>query len=184
MAAMNRVPLGGLVVLGALVIVAGLATLLDLPGEARVKEIVGINPRGCDIRGGGDVAWREEPAMPSLRDGPASAVLDGKVYLVGGIRSFSDDYAQARSVGTVEAFDVAARRWERLPSLPERHNHAQVAALDGAIYAFGGHADSLREGAAVGTSWRYDVQRRRWSEIAPMPTPRDGAPRAVVPRKT
>ena len=183
MAAMTNVPKGGLLLLGAMVMVVALATLVDLPGEARVKRLVGIDPRGCIVRDRGDGEWRTEVSMPSLRDGPAAAVLDGKVYLAGGIESFSEDYSRARSVDTFEVFDVAARRWETLPPLPARLNHVQLAALDGAIFAFGGHTDSLRDGASVGTSWRFDVQRRRWKPIAEMPTPRGGGAVAVLEGK-
>ena len=180
MAAMTNVPKGGVMLLCALVMVVVLAAIVDLPGEARVKRLVGIDPRGCIVRDRGDGGWRAEVEMPSLRDGPAAATLDGKVYLAGGIESFSDDYARAHSVDTFEVFDVATRRWEKLPPLPTRLNHVQLAALDGAIFAFGGHTDSLRDGASVGSSWRYDVQRRRWDTIARMPTPRGGAAVAVL----
>eukprot|EP00312_Isochrysidales_sp_CCMP1244_P040906 CAMPEP_0202765160 /NCGR_PEP_ID=MMETSP1388-20130828/27584_1 /ASSEMBLY_ACC=CAM_ASM_000864 /TAXON_ID=37098 /ORGANISM="Isochrysis sp, Strain CCMP1244" /LENGTH=58 /DNA_ID=CAMNT_0049433703 /DNA_START=1 /DNA_END=175 /DNA_ORIENTATION=+ len=57
------------------------------------------------------------------------AVLDGKLYAVGG---YDDD-------SSVERYDLATNAWEAVAPLPSaRINHA-MAALDGKLYAIGGY---------------------------------------------
>jgi non-specific serine/threonine protein kinase len=170
-------------VLGGVVFLSlPLLAVVDVPGERRVKELVGVNVDGCGpIRNTGDEAdWREEPDTPTLRDGPSSAVIGDKVYLVGGIGRFSDDYEIAHSVDAVESFDVRTRRWEKLPRLPRALNHVNLAAAGGSLYALGGTSDRFGKDIATTESWRYDVAERRWEELPAMPTPRAAAGVAVA----
>jgi hypothetical protein len=159
-----------------------LLAVVDVPGEQRVKELVGINVDGCGpiLNRGDERDWRREPDTPVLRDGPSSAAIGDRIYLVGGIRGWSEDYAIAHSLDTVEAFDVRTRRWERLPPLPRRLNHVNVAAVGGDLYALGGTSESFERDVATGESWRYRVAERRWEPLPPMPTPRGAAGTAVV----
>jgi N-acetylneuraminic acid mutarotase len=172
--------LAAAVVVGGLA-VAPLAAMMNLPGEPAVKRLVGINPDGCIVRNTGDGDdWRDEPEMPTLRDGPSAAVVGSSVYLVGGIASFDRSYNVARSVATFERFDTATGKWETLPPLPRALNHVALAAVGDAIYALGGETDRLRLGDVVAESWRYDIAARRWDPIAPMPTARGAAATAVL----
>lgn len=171
-----------LLVLGA---VLATASVRELPGEARLKRLVGISqPEACKIVGAGDAKdWRSETQTPTLRDGPSAVELGERIVLVGGIREFYDDYRKARSLSTVEAFDFKTGRWSRWPDLPQPLNHVGVAAVDGKLYAFGGLTDEWRIGRATAQSWRYDPDRRRWTELADMPTARGGAGVAVVGKR-
>jgi N-acetylneuraminic acid mutarotase len=164
----------------AAVILVPLAALVELPGESRLKSAVGFDTCG-PIENRGDAAdWRVEPPTPTLRDGPASAQVDGLIYLLAGIETFTDDFQRARSLATFEVFDPATRRWSTLPPLPKALNHVAMAAVGGEIYSFGGNTDRLREYASTGESWRFLVKERRWEPVAPLPTPRGGAGTAVV----
>jgi hypothetical protein len=170
-------------VLGGVVFLSlPLLAVVDVPGERRVKELVGVNVDGCGpiLNKGDEADWREEPETPTLRDGPSSAVVGDTIYLVGGIGRFSDDYEIAHSVDTVEAYDVGARRWTRLPPLPRALNHVNVAAVEGSLYALGGSSDRFAKDLATGESWRFDVDERRWDPLPEMPTPRAAAGVAVV----
>jgi hypothetical protein len=180
-AAMKWLPAGMLALLAAGLVAVPAAALFDVPGERRVKELVGINPDGCEVRNEGDGSdWREEAAMPSLRDGPAPATIGTSVYLLGGIASFSEDFDRARSVATFERFDVRTGRWTELPPLPRPLNHVGLAAVGRTLYALGGNTDRLRAGQASAESWRFDTSVGRWEPIAAMPTARGGAGTAVV----
>jgi hypothetical protein len=167
-------------VIGGVSIVA-LAAMMNLPGERDVKQLIGMNPDGCVVRNvGEDDDWRAEPDMPTLRDGPAAAVVGSRVYLVGGIASFDEGYDVARSVATFESFDSARKNWETLPPLPRARNHVAVAAVGEAVYAFGGQTDRLRLGDVAADAWRNDIAARRWEPVAAMPTACGGAGTAVV----
>ncbi len=178
---MKRLAVVAFALLAAGFVLAPLATVLPLPGERKLKELVGINPDGCIVRNAGDRSqWREAAALPSLRDGPAAATLGGSVYLLGGIESFTEDFRRARSVATFERLDIGSGQWTRLPPLPRALNHVALSAAGGMLYAFGGHTDSLREGEATADAWRFDPKARRWEAIAPLPTARGAAAATVV----
>ena len=170
-----------LVLVGLVLVAFPLVALVDVPGERWVKQRFGVNVDGCGpiVHRGDGSAWRDEADTPTLRDGPSSAFLDGKIYLVGGIRSWSENFAIANSLDTVESFDVATRKWETLPPLPRALNHVNLAAAGGALYALGGTTSQFRRDVATGESWRYDPAGRRWEPLPPMPTARGAAGVAV-----
>lgn len=178
---MKRLAVLVFALLAAGFVLVPLAAVLALPGERQLKELVGINPDGCTVRNVGDGSrWRAEAPMPSLRDGPAAATIGRSVYLLGGIESFSDDFARARSVATFERVDVGSGDWTRLPPLPRALNHVALVAVGTTLYAFGGLTDSLRDGEATADAWRFDPAAGRWEAIAPMPTARGATAAAVA----
>jgi Kelch motif/Galactose oxidase, central domain len=173
-------PVGVLVCVLALV---PIATVAELPGEAPVKDLLGVGQTeacGPIVNRGDPGVWRSEPETPVLRDGPTGAVIGSYAYLVGGIADFDDDGTTADSLPTVERFDFRTGRYEELPPLPRELNHVTVAAAGGDVYALGGLGDDLQAVEATGESWRYDEGERRWVPIAPMPTPRGAAGAAVI----
>lgn len=160
-----------------------LAAVVALPGEKQLKNLVGIDTsEGCGpIRNvGPESAWRQEPDTPILRDGPSSATIAGAIYIVGGISEFRDDFRFAASEDRVERFDPRSGEWTRLPNLPRRLNHVNLAAVGHTLLALGGHTEDFDAGAATGESFAYDTRARRWTRIAEMPTPRGGAGTAVI----
>jgi N-acetylneuraminic acid mutarotase len=183
MVAVRRRVVAAILILLVIGAVPALAAVVELPGEARLKRLVGVEqPENCRIvnAGGSGADWRSEPETPTLRDGPSAAVLGDRVVLVGGIQAFYADFTKARSLATVEVFDVASGRWSRWPDLPEPLNHVGIATVDGTLYALGGLTNEWRLGSASAKAWRFDEQRRRWRPLADMPTARGGAGIAVV----
>jgi hypothetical protein len=175
-----RIPVAVLVLVLVLVPVA---TVAELPGEAPVKDLLGVGQReacGPIVNAGEPGVWRSEPETPTLRDGPSGAVTDSHAYLVGGIAGFNDDGTRAGSLATAERFDFRTERYEELPPLPRALNHVTLATVDGRVYALGGLGDDYEALEATDESWRYVPGERRWKPIAPMPTPRGGAGAAVI----
>jgi hypothetical protein len=175
-----RIPLVVLVV--ALVLVP-IATVAELPGEATVKDLLGVGQSeacGPIVNAGEPGVWRSELETPTLRDGPSGAVTDTHAYLVGGIASFNEDGTRADSLATAERFDFQTELYEELPPLPRALNHVTLAAAGGQVYALGGLGNDYESLEATGESWRYHPAERRWEPIAPMPTPRGAAGAAVI----
>ena len=86
------------------------------------------------------------------------AVLDGKLYAVGG-HDNDDGY-----LSSVERYDPATNAWEAVaPMGEERINHA-VAVLDGKLYAVGGYNDD----GFLSSVERYDPATNAWEAVAPM----------------
>ena len=96
----------------------------------------------------------------------AVAVLDGKLYAVGG----QDDY---NVLSSVERYDPVTNAWEVVAPMAEaRYKHA-VAALDGKLYAVGGSDDDEDDDGALSSVERYDPASNAWEAVAPMATARN-----------
>jgi len=70
--------------------------------------------------------------MATARDSPAMAVLDGKLYAVGGYNG-DDGY-----LSSVERYEPATNVWEAVASMAAARDYHAVAVLDGKPYALGG----------------------------------------------
>ncbi|NHC14407.1 Kelch repeat-containing protein [Motilibacter deserti] len=125
-------------------------------------------------------AWTALPALPTARGGAGAAVLDGKVYVAGGM---TEDGA---STGVVEVYDPVTRTWSAAPALPTARDNPGVAALRGSLYVFGGRTRLASGATSVATHTTveaYDPASRTWSAKAPMPTGRRTMATAVVDGK-
>ena len=108
------------------------------------------------------------PAAPSARNSAAGAVIDGKLYVVGG-----------RVVGggnkvANEVFDPATQSWQTLTPMPNAQGGIAAAALDGKLYVFGGEFFGSGGGGVYEECWVYDVASDAWAPVTPMPLPRHG----------
>jgi len=102
--------------------------------------------------------------MGEERSRPGVAVLDGKLYAVGG-RNDDED-----ALSSVERYDPATNAWEAVAPLAAARGFLDVAVLDGKLYAVGGYND---DDGSLSSVERYDpALRDAWEAVAPM---RDGA---------
>lgn len=119
--------------------------------------------------------WERRADAPTARNSAASAVIDGKVYVVGG-RSFaraSDGSARQVNVATLEVYDPETDRWETRAPMPQAQGGLTAATAGGKLYVFGGE-QWVPEQKVFGESWVYDPQTDRWEALPPLPTPRHG----------
>jgi len=174
-----------LLLVGGVIAILPLMALLELPFEREVKGLVGIDykpPGYCaPVRDRGTYgAWRQEGRLPTLLE-EARAVRHGDaIYMVGGVVTpVVDNFA--RSTSAFRRYDPRSGRFTSLPPLPRPLNHVGVAAHRGSIYAVGGLGNELEyRSSASDAVWRYDVEQRRWHDLAPMPTPRGALGTVVV----
>jgi N-acetylneuraminic acid mutarotase len=125
--------------------------------------------------------WTRLAPAPTLRNSAASAVVDDRVYVIGG-REFSlaeDGSAVQENVATVEAYDPATDEWETLAPLPEARGGLAAAAHDGSIYVFGGEQHNP-DPLVYDDVWRYDPETDEWTAVGELPTPRHGLGAATV----
>ena len=88
---------------------------------------------------GGD-SWSGPSAMPTARDHVATAVVDGRIYVVGGRLG-----SMARNLDTNESY-VPGGSWGEEPAMPiARHGHAAVA-VGSRIYVLAGGPPARRLG--------------------------------------
>lgn len=117
------------------------------------------------------IDWSYGTPMPTPRYFGATAVIDKRIYTIGGLEA--DD-----PTGTlVEAYDPAADSWTRKASLPEGRFNVSAAVLDGTIYVFGG-ADIT--GQVTDTVYAYDPAENTWSLFARLPKSAAGLSAATL----
>jgi formylglycine-generating enzyme required for sulfatase activity len=101
-------------------------------------------------------AWVTKTSMPTVRSGMGIAVLNNKIYLIGGNTS-------SGSLATVEEYDPLTDTWSTLPNMPTARAPA-AAAVNNKIYVIGG--------GDIGTVQEYDPLANTWTAKASMPTVR------------
>lgn len=115
--------------------------------------------------------WSTKASMISSRQGAALGVLDGRLYLVGGVDGYGDDGV------TTDVYDPATNSWAHQPVLPRPRIYPGVASVNGRLYVFGGRNTF---GQALSTVDVYDPVTNVWSAAAPMPTAHSGPAGAAL----
>jgi len=99
-------------------------------------------------------SWSKGAPTPTPRQAMGAALgADGRIYVVGGTKSYSDP----DPLDTVEIYDPASDTWEKGPPLLyPRRGHAVVATPDGKIYAIGGWVWSRRLRLPLSDTRRFE----------------------------
>lgn len=84
-------------------------------------------------------------------------VIDGKLYLIGGLGSGSE--------GQVQIYDPATGQWSQGAPMPWAGGSVSTCVIDGRIYAAGG----IVAGVTVDNFARYDPSFDLWVTLAPLP---------------
>lgn len=110
----------------------------------------------------GQSAWQVRAPMPTARGRLALAMVNGKLYAIGGITS-------AGITGNVEVYDPQTDEWDTLTSKPLPVANIAAAVLDSRIYVPGGYTVT---GAQTAVMEVYDPASDTWlADAAPLPTP-------------
>jgi len=75
--------------------------------------------------------WRERAPLPTARSGIAAAVLDGKIFVVGG-------EAPTGTFSQVEAYDPVTDTWTAWAPMPTARHGLGAAAVGGRIFVISG----------------------------------------------
>ncbi len=133
---------------------------------------------------GEDLVYQTLPSLPGPRALATAAVLDGVIYLAGGLTGPSG----AELTGEVLRMnpDAPDPAWERAPPVPGPPRHsAGIAAQDGALFLVGGDGSISEIDQAGGTPALADSYRfapgRGWTRIADRPSPTAGRAIALGP---
>jgi N-acetylneuraminic acid mutarotase len=116
--------------------------------------------------------WTRGPDMPTPRHHHGVAVVNGRLFVVGG--RADDDF----SVDAVERFDPARKRWDRLAPLPLGVGGLAVVQAAGMVVAIGGGDDG--ENWVTPATWALDPDDGRWRRLADLNVARHGHGAAVV----
>jgi N-acetylneuraminic acid mutarotase len=125
-------------------------------------------------------SWATKSPMPIPVLGCASAVLDGKIYVIGGSRHFYPGW-NLTTVGSNQVYDPENDAWSTRASLPTAASYAAAEATSGVtapkkIYVVGGSDETSYNDI----TYAYDSKGNVWSTGASMLTPRVYLALAVV----
>jgi hypothetical protein len=121
--------------------------------------------------------WTNRLASPTARQYAAVAVLDNRVYVVGGQRTDAG-VTPGPVTAIVETYDPATNTWGTAPSMPTARMGLVTAVVNGKLYAIGGSVDGF--GTGTGTVEEFDPLMLQWTTRTSMPTPRYFAAGALV----
>lgn len=113
--------------------------------------------------------WTPLPDMNTARGDATAKVLNGKIFIVGGLA------ADGSSLDSVEIFDPVGESWSYGPAMQTRRDNAGSAVFSGKLYVFGGrtrNADGSTVNSALTSIEIYDPATASWSYGSPMPTGR------------
>jgi non-specific serine/threonine protein kinase len=108
--------------------------------------------------------WSVVPA-PTPREHLAVVAAAGRIYALGGRKAGYDT-----NVATFEAWTPGARRWLRLPRVPEPRGGTGAAFAGGSIVSVGGEEPA----GAIRSVYAYSLTGRRWRRLPDLRTPRHG----------
>ena len=104
--------------------------------------------------------WRLGPASPFPVQQLHAAVLDGRIWLAGGLTGLD------QATNKTEYYDLAAHKWHAGPDLPFKVHHAMLVAYRGQLWLVGGFLPqgANMEAAASARVLILDPAKDRWVE--------------------
>ena len=99
--------------------------------------------------------WAQKADMPAARAGTVTAVVNGKIYAIGGWNN------QAPALSTVEEHDPATNVWTQKADMPTARVFFATAVVDGKIYAIDGIATNF--GPVLPVVEVYDPVADKWN---------------------
>jgi len=117
--------------------------------------------------------WQVMPPMFGQRASAAATVLDGRLYVCGGISGME-------ILSSVECFDPEAGSWAAEPWMLVGRFCAMAASAGGCIYIFGGQSGLRYSNSMENSVELFDPKRRAWVTLPPMQERRSRAMIAVA----
>ena len=115
--------------------------------------------------------WEGISQLPTGRSSFSTAVIDGKIYLIGGLL-FESEKRNTFGLSTVEVYDTKNNSWQRLADMPTPRLQAGAAVVDGKIYVVGGYSVIDRRMKILKVVEAYDPQTDTWIRKQDMSIPR------------
>ncbi|MDD5013203.1 MAG: kelch repeat-containing protein [Candidatus Pacebacteria bacterium] len=110
--------------------------------------------------------WTIKSSMNVARRGFGTAVVNGKIYIMGGSSGAST------SVSSIEEYDPATNTWTDKGSMPQKNMGTfSTAVVNNKIYVMGGNSSTVGPdgNTILNTNYEYDPATNTWTTKAPMP---------------
>ena len=125
---------------------------------------IGGNPLSGPPHASGEVfdpetgVWTALPPMPTARTTFMTAVLGGRIHVLGG-------WTGSQVISSHEVFDPGTGRWYSAAPLPAPRSGGGAAAVDGKLYVFGGQP-TMSADTTVSETLVYDPSKDRLRPIS------------------
>jgi N-acetylneuraminic acid mutarotase len=116
--------------------------------------------------------WRSLPNAPTARLMMAWTVLDGRIWVAGGMR-------RGETLQTVESYDTRTGEWQPQPPLPIPLHHATATTYRGEVVVIGGASVSIADASNKVFAFRDG----KWTELPTLQRARAAPAAAVVDDK-
>jgi N-acetylneuraminic acid mutarotase len=118
--------------------------------------------------------WIDAPPLPRGANHVGVAVLDGKLYAVGG-------HLDQNRKPDPRSFVLEGETWREIAPLPQRCGAVALVGYEARIHSIGGAiGDTTASKKSVDWHWAYDPKDDKWTDRAPLPTGRDHTGTLVV----
>ncbi len=122
--------------------------------------------------------WAKKAEMPTPRFALSASVINGMIYVIGGMISTFQMVTPEYATQAVEVYDPQTDTWTKKADLPAPRAGAAAAALNGKIYVFGG--TDIDYETATSTIFEYDPNSDTWTTRPDMPFNRLGLSASVI----
>ena len=124
-------------------------------------------------------SWKKVADMPTPRSNAGAAVVDGKIYVVGGLAATDRRMENTKILKVVEVYDPQTDTWERKQDMSQPRLSFGIGVVGGKIYAMGG-ANFFENQWRLDHVEVYDPDTDVWHNRPSLLTRRDGFETAVV----
>ena len=111
-------------------------------------------------------SWQQLASMPTARSMVGVAVVDGKIYAIGGTSGTKT------LLGTNEVYDPETNTWSTKAPMPTPRTYFGIAVYQNKIYCIGGATHEESEGYITDVNEVYDPATDTWENRTSMPNPR------------
>jgi len=138
-------------------------------GGAGLGAITSFDTRTSSIDATRTAVWSRGPDMLEACEESRAAVLDGKLYVVGGRTGHGGTNV---CLSTMQVYAPDTDRWSYAAPLPEPLAAVGLVAHKSFLYCFGGNKEPVWWGEPVASAYRFDPRAGRWTRLAEMPIAR------------
>ena len=150
--------------------ISQMPALAAMQGDGNDGKPDPVMPALMAAQGEGDT-WTKKTDMPTPRFGHGAAVIDGKIYVIGG------SHANVTGLPTMQVYDPVADAWDEKADMPTKRYFHSTSVVNGKIYVIGG---CLAPWTARPVVEVYDPDNDTWVKKADMPTSRAAHATSVV----
>jgi serine/threonine protein kinase/N-acetylneuraminic acid mutarotase len=158
---------------GLLCLIAAAVAIVSLSGSDEEKtDLATAGASGPTLRPAS--TWRRLTPIPTARQNMGNAVVDGTIWVVGGLG--------AGSLGSrrLEGYDPVINGWKAGPDLPVRLHHEMAVSYKDELVVIGGWIPEGSDPSAEVTDRVLALRGGRWVQLPSLNRPRAAGAAAVV----